>query len=400
MKIDGILLRFGEISLKGRNRSRFEDRLYNNMKDALAKFPKLHLSRTYQRMYIEMNGEAFEPVKEALQKVFGIFSFSPTRLAPLELEEIQKIALETVLDMPTLPKTFKVSVRRANKKFPHPTMEMNHLVGSYVLRNIPELSVDLHQPEMKLNVEIRNEGAYLYSQVIHGAGGLPAGTSGKVMLMLSGGIDSPVAGYLTMKRGMQIEAVHFHSFPYTSERAKQKVVDLAKVLSQYCVRIKVHMVPFTTIQTEIRKHCPDNLSITVMRRIMLRIVERLAERRGALGIATGESLGQVASQTLESMNVIHRVVHSPILQPVIAMDKTQIIEIAHQIGTYELSILPYEDCCTVFLPKNPATRPNLFATERAENKLSLDELIEEAVQMTEMLTVTPEQMEEDMAEYF
>jgi thiamine biosynthesis protein ThiI len=400
MNYDSILIRYGEISLKGRNRNRFEKQLMNNIISVLSSFQQLQIIRAHQRMYIQLNGDPYAQVKESLQKVFGIRSFSPTKEAPLELQAIQQTALQVVRDMPSLPKTFKVEVRRANKLFPHPTQEMNRLVGAYVLRNIPELSVDVHQPEMKLNVEIREEGTYIYSQVVYGMGGLPTGSSGKAMLMLSGGIDSPVAGFLTMKRGVQIEAVHFHSFPYTSERAKQKVIDLTRVLSKYCGPIHLHLVPFTKIQTEIRKHSQPSLSITVMRRMMMRIAEQLAKQRGAVGITTGESLGQVASQTLESMQVIHRVMDMPIIQPVITMDKAEIIEMARHIGTYELSILPYEDCCTVFLPKSPATRPNLFATERSEHKLDVDTLIEEAITNTEVEVITPNQKEEQMADYF
>lgn len=400
MNYDSVLIRFGELALKGKNRHLFETRLMENIRHSLKAFSKVQITKSYGRMYVELNGESYEEIRDRLKKVFGIVSFSPTKMAPLELEAIQKLASAVVQDVKPIPTTFKVNVKRANKAFPHPTLEMNHLVGSHVLRDIAELKVDLHHPEMTLHVEIRDEGVFLYSQVVPGMGGLPSGTSGKVMMMLSGGIDSPVAAWMTMKRGVQIEAVHFHSFPFTSERAKQKVVDLTRVLSKYCGKIRLHVVPFTEIQTQINQHCPESLTITIMRRMMMRIVEKLAHKRHALAISTGESLGQVASQTLDSMNVINKVVNIPVIRPVVAMDKIEIIQYAHQIETYEISILPYEDCCTVFLPKSPSTKPNLKVTERAEAKLDIEALVDAAVAGTEALMIYPEEKEKEFDSFF
>lgn len=401
MKYDGILIRYGEMSLKGKNRNRFEDRLLTNVSNALSAFPNVHVSKRFRRMYIDLNGQEYEPVKDALKKVFGIQSFSPVKIVPLELEPIREIALQVFRDASSSsPSTFKVDVRRANKRFPHNSMEMNHLVGSYILQRSPQLTVDVHQPDLTVSVDIREEGAYIFSQIVYGGGGLPTGSNGKGMLLLSGGIDSPVAGYLAMKRGVQVEAVHFHSYPYTSEKAKQKVIELARILTQYGGPIRLHMVSLTDIQTEIRRHCPDSLTITIMRRMMMRIAERLADKRGAAAIITGESLGQVASQTLESMQVIHQTARLPIIQPAIALDKTEIISLAERIGTYELSILPYEDCCTIFLPKSPATKPNLLATERAEHKFDYQPMIDDAVNKVETLTIQPNKTPLEIIEYF
>lgn len=400
MNYDGILIRYGEMSLKGKNRNRFEDRLLTNVSYALSAFPDVHVSKRFRRMYIELNGQAYEPVKDQLQKVFGIQSFSPVVIAPLELELIRAMALEVLRGATEPPSTFKVDVRRANKRFPHNSMEMNHLVGSYILQHSPQLSVDVHRPEMTVFVDIREEGVYIFSQIVYGGGGLPTGSNGKGMLLLSGGIDSPVAGYLAMKRGVQVEAVHFHSYPYTSERAKHKVIELARILTQYGGPIRLHMVSLTDIQTEIRRHCPQSLTITIMRRMMMRIAERLADKRGAAAIITGESLGQVASQTLESMQVIHQTTRLPIIQPAIALDKTEIIALAERIGTYELSILPYEDCCTIFLPRSPATKPNLLATEKAEHKFDYQLMIDEAVNTIETLTIQPNEDQLKIMDYF
>jgi thiamine biosynthesis protein ThiI len=387
---DVVMIRHGEISLKGRNRSRFEKQLAEHLKAALVDYPKIGWREGRHRVYIELNGEPAEEVGRAVGKVFGIHSYSLARTVPLDPDVIARTGVEVVQSLTEKPGTFKVDVRRTNKSFPWGTQEMNHRIGSEVLRSIEGLKVDVHNPDLKLNVEIRSERAYIYGEPFEGAGGMPYGTNGKAMLMLSGGIDSPVAGYLTMKRGVIVEAVHFYSYPYTSEKAKQKVIDIASVLSQYSGGVlMLHLVPFTDVQMEIRKHCQESLSVTIMRRIMLRIVERLAEQRKALGIATGESLGQVASQTLESMWTIHRATSLPILQPVIAMDKAEITRWSEKIGTYDLSILPYEDCCTVFLPKSPATKPNLWATERSEALLPMERLIEQAVANTERIKLTP-----------
>ncbi len=261
------------------------------------------------------------------------------------------------------------------------------------------LTVDLNEPELEIHIEIRQEGAFLFSDAMPGAGGLPVGSSGKALLMLSGGIDSPVAGWLTMKRGVRLEAVHFHSFPFTSEQSRKKVEDLVQILTRYGGKIRLHIVPFTEIQTEIRKTCPESLGITIMRRMMLRIAERLALKYRALAIATGESLGQVASQTLESMLTINQVTRLPVLRPVVAYDKQEIIALAKQIGTYETSILPYEDCCTIFTPKSPKTRPRPEMAERAEQNLDVDGLVHRAVEQVESAWFYPGQHKKEF-QYF
>ncbi len=384
MNVQMILLRFGELTLKGKNRSRFENQVLQHAKYMLRSFPRLHFIKTYGRIYIELNGEPYEQVAAALGKVFGLSSFSPVHKAEPNLASIRETALQAVRELPNRPKTFKVSVRRADKHFPHSSQELNGLIGGYVLRHMNGLKVDVHRPDVDLRVEIREEGVFVYSEVVPGLGGYPFGSSGKAMLMLSGGIDSPVAGWLGMKRGLVIEAVHFHSFPYTSERAQQKVVDLTRQLAGYTNGIKLHMVPFTEIQTKLRGGSRDNLLITLMRRAMFRITEKLAEKHDALAIVTGESLGQVASQTLSNMYTINQVVRMPILRPLITMDKTEIIRIAEMIETYPISILPYEDCCTLFVPKNPTTNPSLRVVERIESRLEwLSDEIDKAVEHTE-----------------
>jgi thiamine biosynthesis protein ThiI len=395
MQYEHILVRYGELALKKRNRGEFESQLVRNIKKSLKAHPNVKVERVYGRMYLVLNGEPYEQVEAKLKKVFGIHSFSPTRfLQTFELEAIQQAALEVIQDVEPAPRTFKVAVKRPNKQFPHRSQEMNHLVGSYVLRNMDNVKVDVHNPEVELSVEIRIEGVFISCRTVRGMGGLPTGSSGKAMLMLSGGIDSPVAGWMTMKRGVRIEGVHFHSYPFTSERAKQKVIDLARILSQYSGGMKLHIVPFTEIQTQIRQHCPEHYTITIMRRFMMRITERLAEKHGALAIATGESLGQVASQTMESMYTINSVVHTPMLRPLVAMDKEEIMAISRKIETYETSILPYEDCCTVFVPKSPVTRPKPEYAERYERALDVERLVEEAVNAVESIWIDPATEEE------
>lgn len=387
-----ILIRFGELALKGKNRKNFENRLQENIKRQMKDLP-IKFERTFGRMYLYLNGADYEEVSHRLHNVFGISSFSPARKSSLDIEEMKRVALQSITSLHPFPKTFKVSVKRAYKAFPKNSQEMNQLFGAHILTNTTDLTVDVHHPDVELSIEIREDGAYFMSERYEGAGGLPIGTSGKVMLMLSGGIDSPVAGYLCMKRGLNFEAVHFHSYPFTSDRAKQKVVDLTKRLTKYVGQLKLHVVPFTDIQTEIRKHIPEDYSITIMRRIMLRIVEQLALKRKALGIATGENLGQVASQTLHSMHTINEVTNLPVLRPLLTMDKNEIIDIAKKIDTFDISILPYEDCCTIFQPKNPKTRPTRKTSHKFEQKLDIEGLIAEAVDNTELETYTFQQSE-------
>ncbi|MEK3731158.1 MULTISPECIES: tRNA uracil 4-sulfurtransferase ThiI [Paenibacillus] len=392
MTYDMLLLRFGEITLKGRNRNRFEKTVYTHIKAVLKPYPKVHIIREYGRLYVELNGESAEELTQVLRKVFGIVSVSPVRVCPVDLDAIIETALDFLSER-ELPEgtTFKVNARRVWKAFPHSSQEMNHLVGSPVLRAYPNLKVQVKQPEIELRIEVRENGAYLYYETIPGVAGFPLGSNGKAMLLLSGGIDSPVAAWAAMRRGLEIECVHFYSYPYTSQLAKEKVIELTRILSRYAGRIKLHLVPFTEVQTSFVGNGQDNMIITLMRRAMLRITSALAERSGALAIVTGDNLGQVASQTLASMNVIGRATELPILRPLVTMDKNDIVNQAIEIGTYETSILPYEDCCTLFVPKSPTTNPNLHVVERVEASLErLPELIEAAIAATETVIIKPD----------
>ncbi|PTU48107.1 tRNA 4-thiouridine(8) synthase ThiI [Paenibacillus polymyxa] len=389
MHYDMLLLRFGEFTLKGKNRARFEKAVLKHVKLLLKPFPGASLHKEFGRIYVVLGGEPYEQIIQVLQKVFGITTISPVKMAPVELDAIIETAValmhELNVDEGT---TFKVNARRVWKEFPHSSQEMNHLIGSPLLRNFPALRVDVRQPNIELRVEVREQAAYIFSDVIMAVGGFPLGTNGKAMLLLSGGIDSPVAGWSSMRRGLEIECVHFYSYPFTSERAKEKVIDLAKVLAGYAGRIKIHLVPFTEVQTAFTRTGQDNLIITLMRRSMLRIATMLAEREGALALVTGDSLGQVASQTLSSMNVIGRSTELPLLRPLVMMDKQEITEIAKQIGTYDLSILPYEDCCTLFVPKSPTTNPNLWVVQKIEASIrDLNALIDQAVATTETVVL-------------
>lgn len=388
MKPDVVIVRLGELTLKGKNRHRFERTVVDQLKRLLSSYPSVAFNQEFGRIHIELNGTPYEAVEQSLNKIFGLASYSPAVQVPLDLETIRQTALQLVQERQDTSKTFKVIVKRANKSFEFDSQQVAVLVGGYVLHSTEGLKVDLHHPDTELYVDIRNKCAYLFTSIIRGTGGYPVGSNGRALLMLSGGIDSPVAGWLSMRRGLAIEAVHFHSYPYTSERAQQKVKDLSKLLSQYAERIVLHMVPFTDIQIKLREDCRENLLVTCMKRAMLRIAEGLAEKRGAMAVVTGESLGQVASQTLPSLDVIGRVANLPLLRPLIMMDKAEIIAVAEKIGTYEISIQPYEDCCTLFLPKSPATNPSLRIVEQLEEKMEwLDEAIEQAIANTERLRI-------------
>ncbi|NLJ99890.1 MAG: tRNA 4-thiouridine(8) synthase ThiI [Clostridia bacterium] len=382
-----ILVRYGEIGLKGKNRGFFERALVGNISDTLRGLSVTKIAREHGRIFIKHRDETMEVV-ERLQRVFGIVSVSPTQLASLDMADIENKALEIMEDIsPPENATFKVIARRSNKNFPLTSPEINREVGAHIFRNIEGLSVDVHNPDISLYIEIRKEQAYLYSDHHDAPGGLPVGVTGRGGLMISGGIDSPVAGWLAMKRGIEIVGIHFHSFPFTSERAKDKVVDLCGILAQYGGGFKLYIVHFTEIQREIKKNCPEELYITIMRRMMFRIAERISTKEKCSALFTGENLAQVASQTLESMDVIEKVVELPVLRPLITMDKKEIIEKAQEIGTYETSILPYEDCCTLFVPKHPAIKPNLRRVLAAEEKLPQG-LLEDALDKTEVLQIT------------
>jgi thiamine biosynthesis protein ThiI len=388
MKPDCLIVRLGELTLKGRNRHRFEKKIMSQIRKCLAPFHDLRYNHEFGRVYVELGNVSYEAVTTALSKVFGLASYSPAIQAPLELDAIRQCAVRMIQALPEQPATFKMNVRRANKSFPYDSQQMNDLVGGFVLQACAGLKVDVHHPAAELRVELREGRALLYLEVIEGVGGFPHGSSGKALLMLSGGIDSPVAGWLAMRKGLELEAIHFHSYPFTSDRAKQKVIDLTRKLAEYTDSIKLHMVPFTDVQTSIHQVYKDNLIITIMRRAMYRIAQQVAEREKLLALVTGESLGQVASQTLPSLNAIGRVVSLPVLQPLMMMDKKEIVPLAEKIGTFPISILPYEDCCTLFMPDSPSTNPNLRVIEKIESAMNwLPALLEEAVGRTETLII-------------
>ncbi len=380
-----LLLKFGELFLKGKNRHEFLKMLMKNISKKLAGY-QFRLDETQGRLILSQYEEELEDdIIEKVQKVFGLIAVMPALEFDATLENIEQRVLD--LDFSD-SKTFKVESKRADKRFAMTSMELNAHIGGVILDKFDWLKVDLYNPDVVVNIEIRVNGkAYLYNKLIECCGGLPLGSAGKGLLLLSGGIDSPVAGYMISKRGLEIEAVHFHSYPYTSVQAKEKVLQLAKEISEYCGDIRLHVISFTEIQEEIHKNCDPEYMITIMRRIMMRIAEKLCKQNNLGAIITGESLGQVASQTMQSMTVTNAVVSLPVFRPVLAFDKEEIMDIAKRIGTYETSILPYEDCCTVFLPKNPVIRPTIARAEYNESFLNVDALVEQAVNNEEIIYI-------------
>jgi len=393
MEYDRILIRYGEISTKGRNRNKFVDKLRKSIRLALSPFPKIKIEASRDRMYVLLNGENHEEIIVALKKIFGIQSLSPAIKVERDIEKMKEAALTLVNSLYEKGKTFKITAKRSDKGFELDTDGINQTFGEHILKNIDGITVDVKNPDINLKIEVRKEAVYLSSENIQGAGGLPVGSSGKAMLMLSGGIDSPVAAYMAMKRGLEIEAVHFFSPPFTSERAKEKVIDLSKRLAEVYGSMTVHIVPFTDVQQAIREQIPENYTMTTTRRFMLRITDEIMKKREGLAIITGENLGQVASQTLESMYAINEVTNTPILRPLLTMDKNDIIKIAKEIDTYDISIRPFEDCCTIFVPASPKTKPRREKVQHYESFFDFDPLITEAVEETETITVKPESKE-------
>lgn len=380
-----LLIRYGEIGLKGKNRPQFEAALAKQLRNALRPWPQLNVERHHGRFTVAIPDEFPEDkdveLLDAVRSVFGIVSVSPAFRFPPVVESLQCVALaayRSALMSPDAPSSFKVDSRRSNKSFVWNSMEINRRLGAYLLKEGPPLPVDVRNPDLTVSVEVADE-IYVYVDVLRGPGGLPVGSSGRAALLLSGGIDSPVAGWLAMKRGLEIDCIHFHSFPYTSERARQKAIDLARRLTRYDARMRLFLVQVTPIQEAIHAHAPAEFSITLLRRMMVRIAERLARQHDCQALVTGDSLGQVASQTIESLSVTEEATAMPILRPLIAMDKEEIVELAKKIDTYSLSILPYEDCCTVFMPRNPATRPQLERVKKFESMLDVDNLVDKAV---------------------
>ena len=386
------LIKYGEIGIKGKNRFIFENMLVSQIGHALKPVDgEFEVRKEQGRIYVEaVSDYDYEETVEALRRVFGIVGFCP--VVQVEDEGFDKLAEDVIryLDnaYPDKHFTFKVNARRARKNYPMDSMEINAALGEKILDAFPEVSVDVHAPQVVVSVEIRNQ-INIYSEEIPGPGGMPVGSNGKGMLLLSGGIDSPVAGYMIAKRGVSLEATYFHAPPYTSERAKQKVVDLAKIVARYSGPIKLNVVNFTDIQLYIYEQCPHEELTIIMRRYMMKLAEHFAEESGCLGLITGESIGQVASQTMQSLAATNAVCNMPVYRPLIGFDKQEIVEVSEKIGTYETSILPFEDCCTIFVAKHPVTKPSLKVIQRSEEKLAerIDELMKEAIETVEVIRV-------------
>ncbi|MBR6666191.1 MAG: tRNA 4-thiouridine(8) synthase ThiI [Lachnospiraceae bacterium] len=387
------LIKYAEIGIKGKNRYLFEDALVQQIKYALKKCEgEFKIHKTQGRIFVDALTEFdFDETVENLKKVFGISGICP--VVSMEDEGFEKLCenvLKYIDDVyPDKNMTFKVHARRARKNFPKDSMTINMEMGEAILKAYPEMHVDVHKPDMMLNIEIR-EKIYVYSMIIPGPGGMPVGTGGKAMLLLSGGIDSPVAGYMIAKRGVKIDAVYFHAPPYTSDRAKQKVVDLARLVSRYTGPIYLHVINFTDIQLYIYENCPHEELTIIMRRYMMRIAETIAKQTDCLGLITGESIGQVASQTMASLVATNEVCELPVYRPLIGFDKQEIVEISEKIGTFETSILPYEDCCTIFVAKHPVTKPNVKVIRKHEQNLEekIDELVKTALETDELIVVS------------
>ena len=395
MIFHAFLIKYAEIAIKGKNRYIFEDALVKQMNIALSKVEgEFEVKKEQGRIYVFCPEQYdYDETVDALQHVFGIVGICPVVI--YEEQGFEQMAKDVVSYMknchPNYNGTFKVYTRRAKKSYPITSMEVSAELGGRILDEFPDASVDVHDPELTLSVEIRDK-IYVYSQTIKGAGGMPIGTNGKAMLLLSGGIDSPVAGYMMAKRGVRIEAVYFHAPPYTSERAKQKVVDLAQIISEYTGPIQLHIINFTDIQLAIYEKCPHDELTIIMRRYMMRIAQTIAEERHCLSLVTGESVGQVASQTMQGLAATDAVCHMPVFRPLIAFDKNDIIDIAEKINTFETSIQPFEDCCTIFVAKHPVTKPDIAKMEKSETKLAdtIDDMVKEAVETREVVDVRPE----------
>ena len=386
---DHILIRYGELSLKKSNRKQFTQKVNDHIKSSLKKFPLLSFESRGMRYYIHLNGTNPEEVIPYLEKISGIFSFSVVARTKSNIDDIKELAKNIILEEDYLGKTFKVETNRGDKTFPFSSLEITKMVSGYLFKTIEGLKADVHNPDFIVNIDVRDEGTFIFTKVNYGMGGLPYGSLGKGMLMISGGIDSVVAGYLSIKKGLEIEAVHYASPPYTSDNALQKVVDLLETLAPYVTggKIKLHVVPFTEIQDNIYKHSRNDYCITIMRRMMYRIGERLARKRKCLTILNGESVGQVASQTLESINVIEEVASIPVIRPLAMFDKKDIIDIAVKIKSFDISIRPYEDCCTVFVPKHPQIRPKLSTAIEEENNFNYEEMIERAINNIQIIEI-------------
>ncbi|MCG1377075.1 tRNA 4-thiouridine(8) synthase ThiI [Staphylococcus epidermidis] len=387
MQYDHLLVRYGELTLKGTNRKMFVNQLKDNVKRALIPLRGYHVKGKRDRMYIELSPEAdINEIIHRLSKVYGIKSISPVIKIDKNEEKINQSAIQLSQDF-VKGSTFKVDVKRVDKSFRLDTYELQRQVGGAILKENNNITVNVKNPDYEIKIEVRMDAIYIYEKVIAGAGGLPVGTGGKTLLLLSGGIDSPVAGIEVMKRGVTVEAIHFHSPPFTSEKAKDKVIELTRILAERVGPIKLHLVPFTEIQKQINKVVHPRYTMTSTRRMMMRISDKVVHQINANAIVNGENLGQVASQTLKSMYAINHVTATPVLRPLLTLDKEDIIKKAKELGTFETSIQPYEDCCTIFTPKNPVTEPDFDKVVKYESVFNFDEMIENAVENIETLTI-------------
>ena len=383
------LLKLGEIVLKGANRRTFEETLKKNVRRTVSHFGAFKVYIMQSTVYVEPQADDcdLDGAWEACGHVFGVSSMCRCRACEKNLDAIYQAVVDYLGDELSVQKSFKVESKRSDKSFPLNSIQISQEIGGRLAEAFPQVAVDVHTPAYVVNVEVRDFAAYIHGPAVPGAGGLPTGTGGRAAVLLSGGIDSPVAGYMIAKRGVELECIHFFSYPYTSERAKEKVLELARLMTRYCGRMTVDVVGFTEIQEAIRDHCREEYFTIIMRRFMMRISEAIARDHGAKCLVTGENLGQVASQTMDAMAVTGAVVHMPIFHPLIGMDKEEIVTIARKIGTLDTSILPYEDCCTVFTPKHPKTKPSLGPVEAEEAKLDVAGLIARAIENTEKIQV-------------
>lgn len=396
MQYSEIMIRYGELSTKKKNRMRFINKLKNNMEHVLSIYPDVSVKTDRDRGHVYLNGTDYHEVAESLKEIFGIQAFSPSFKVEKNVDTLVKAVQEIMTSVYKDGMTFKITAKRSDHSFELDSRALNHTLGDAVFSVLPNIKAQMKQPDINLKVEIRDEAAYISYENIRGAGGLPVGTSGKGMLMLSGGIDSPVAGYLALKRGVDIEAVHFASPPYTSPGALKKAHDLTRKLTKFGGNIQFIEVPFTEIQEEIKEKAPEAYLMTLTRRFMMRITDRIRENRNGLVIINGESLGQVASQTLESMQAINAVTATPIIRPVVTMDKLEIIDIAQKIDTFDISIQPFEDCCTIFAPDRPKTNPKIKNTEQYEKRMDVEGLVERAVAGIMVTTIQPQADSDDV----
>ena len=381
-----LIVKYGEIGVKGKNRYIFENKLIKNVKNILKPIGKFNVYKEYGRIYVDLDGYDYEEVVEEVKKVFGIVGVCPAVRAEKDYNLLKELALKMLEEkIEQGYKSFKVDSRRGDKDFKLTSQEMSLDIGGYLVSQVKDkIAVDVRNPEVKIHCELRQNHVMVYSDTIPGYGGLPLGTNGRAMSLLSGGINSPVASWMVAKRGMELECIHFHSYPFTSEKSQEKVRDLAQILAKYCGRVRLHKVNMLEIQKSIGLNCKDEEMTIISRRFMMRIAERVAESRHCDALVTGESIGQVASQTIQGLTCTNASVKMPVFRPLIAMDKTEIIEVAQKIGTFETSILPEEDCCTVFSPKKPVTKPKLDRIEKSENKLDVEKLIQDAIDNIEV----------------